>query len=373
MEKQIPSVVFSNYEEYECWYNQHISAAWEKAGFPTHLHRGDVKIPASASVEKELLTKFVTETLKLNIVCTEDVDRTTHEEFYIVAVSEEIVFSASLNESLYYRSYTNSAEKAKEIADAVNNTFIFEKKAEGKFKFAFWQMDEGGCRIQYSRLGCPSLDEIRDNYNKETFEEVHRILDLENPYQHGKIVLWHGPPGNGKTYLIRSAARHWIEKHNIVPEVIIDPQELFAFPSYLTTLLLRRSAKKDQPFRLFIAEDCAQLFTTEGRGKEGFDRLLNIADGLLGQDQKIIFLFTANEKIEDIDPAILRPGRCLQNVLIDDWNVEAAHNWLKEHDIYDEHADNVTEKVSLASLYAMLNGVIPAKQHKNENFGFKMQ
>lgn len=320
-----------------------------------------------------MILSFIKEELEFDLLCTEDIIQSTFEQFFAIALCKKskIVFTISLeDDGLWYRIYSHNIEDVEKIAKQIGEYFKSEPKTSTKNKFAFWQMDEEGCRAQYSHLECPDLDSLKDNYQADTYKEVNRVLNLEEPYKYGKIILWHGPPGNGKTYLIRAAAKYWIKKFNIVPEVIIDPQQLFTYSRYLTTLLLRRTAKKDQPFRLFIAEDCAQLFSSEGRNQEGFDRLLNIADGLLGQGQKIIFLFTANEKIDDIDPAILRPGRCLQNVLIDNFTMSDAFDWLEKHGILDDHADNIKGATSLAELYAMLNGVIPAKQHKNANFGF---
>ena len=369
-----PQVVFSNYEEYEVWFNHHVTRAWDRIGFPTHMHRGDIRLPTSSEINKDTILTFIKEEIELELLCTEDIVKPTYEQFFVLALCEKskIVLTMSLeDDGLWYRIYSHDIEDSNKIAKQIGEYFISEPEiSDTKNKFAFWQMSDEGCHAQYSYLECPDLDSLKDNYNADTFTEVNRILNLEEPYKHGKIVLWHGPPGNGKTYLIRAAAKYWIKKFDIVPEVIIDPQQLFTYSRYLTTLLLRRTAKKNQPFRLFIAEDCAQLFSSEGRSQEGFDRLLNIADGLLGQGQKIVFLFTANERIDNIDPAILRPGRCLQNVLIDNWDMSSACKWLKKHDLLKDHEQNVKEKTSLAELYAMLNGVIPAKQHKNDKFGF---
>lgn len=43
-------------------------------------------------------------------------------------------------------------------------------------------------------------------------------------------------------------------------------------------------------------------------------RLLNLADGLLGQGLRCLFLITTNEQLGRIHPAVVRPGRCLAQV-----------------------------------------------------------
>ncbi len=43
-------------------------------------------------------------------------------------------------------------------------------------------------------------------------------------------------------------------------------------------------------------------------------KLLNLADGLLGQGLRCLFLITTNEPLGVIHPAVVRPGRCLAKV-----------------------------------------------------------
>ena len=275
-----------------------------------------------------------------------------------------------------YEIYSSSTEALQETVDIFEAKFKTDGTA-GKetVRFAFWQKDEDGvASLSNSENSCPALSEIADNY-PTALNEINQLINLADPYKHGKIVLWTGNAGNGKTHLIRGLARSWSEKYKIIPEVIIDPESLYDLPSYLTSLLLHGTSQvynqKEPPFRLIIAEDCAQLFSTDCRNQTGFSRLLNTVDGLLGQGQKIIFLFTANEHITTVDPAILRPGRCLQNLEIPDWTFESAKKWLIAHEAKDK-IDQLKGKdtISLAELYAILNGTMHAEGRQN-NLGFK--
>ena len=90
-------------------------------------------------------------------------------------------------------------------------------------------------------------------------------------------------------------------------------------------------------------------------------------DGLLGQGQKLIFVFTANEQIDTIDPAILRPGRCLQNLEVPNWNRAAAREWLKAKGVTD--TSNLPNDISLAEMYAILNKTMHAEQ-RHQTLGF---
>jgi len=279
------------------------------------------------------------------------------------------------SERLNYDIFGLSNEIVTDFANLLDEKFkVGEKPSNEVVKFAFWQRDvEEDSALTISNNKCPSLDDIEENYAPELIERIKKIIDLKEPYLHGKIILYHGDAGSGKTHLIRALARAWNEMHNIIPEVIIDPEDLYETPKYLTSVLLngisRTYSKTEPPFRLIIAEDCDQLFSANCRNQTGFGGLLNTIDGLLGQGQKLIFVFTANEAIESIDPAILRPGRCLQNLEIPNWTRKAAEKWFKNKGAEDK-IKYLKNEISLAEMYALLNNTMHAETSQ-PHLGFK--
>ena len=79
-------------------------------------------------------------------------------------------------------------------------------------------------------------------------------------------------------------------------------------------------------------------------------RLLNLADGILGQNSKAMFLLTTNEPIGTLHPALTRPGRALSQVEFVPFTVAEANKWLDD-------AAVVTSPKSLAELYEIKGGV----------------
>jgi hypothetical protein len=59
-----------------------------------------------------------------------------------------------------------------------------------------------------------------------------------------------------------------------------------------------------------VLEDAEALMRVRGGGR-AVGTLLNLADGLLGQGLRCLFLLTTNQTLEQVHPALLRPGRCL--------------------------------------------------------------
>lgn len=133
----------------------------------------------------------------------------------------------------------------------------------------------------------------------------HRPADA----QAARLLLWHGAPGTGKTTAIRAllhAWRGWADG-----AVVTDPELLLADGRYLRRAVLRNL--DDDRWQLIVLEDAESLLQ-KGSGSKGLAKLLNLADGLLGQGLRCLFLITTNEPIASMHPALLRPGRCLANI-----------------------------------------------------------
>ncbi len=131
----------------------------------------------------------------------------------------------------------------------------------------------------------------------------------------GRLLLWHGPPGTGKTSAVRAlfdAWRDWASAH-----VVSDAEQLLNSVDYLAQVLLDTDDEDDgAPWRLVVAEDAEELLRRDARSHVGsaLGRLLNTADGLLGQGSKALILLTTNEPVDEMHPALLRPGRCLARI-----------------------------------------------------------
>jgi hypothetical protein len=122
-----------------------------------------------------------------------------------------------------------------------------------------------------------------------------------------RLVLWHGEPGTGKTSAVRALLHAWRGWADGV--VVTDPDALLKDGRYLRRTVLDADGE-DGRWSVFVLEDAEQLLRKE-TGGAAMSKLLNLADGLLGQGLRCLFLITTNEPLGRIHPAVIRPGRCL--------------------------------------------------------------
>lgn len=136
------------------------------------------------------------------------------------------------------------------------------------------------------------------------------------------------------------------------PEAFANPlslDDVLGKPAPATT-----DAKPRPRRRLFILEDSAALILRHGEsGSDLLGRLLNMTDGLLGQGREDLFLITFNEEVDQIDPAFLRPGRCVAHVRFPLLPRATAIEWLRQKGNVSAEVGDAT---SLAELFANAGG-----------------
>jgi hypothetical protein len=176
-------------------------------------------------------------------------------------------------------------------------------------RIAIWQLAPNGIpNCSWKSIKVPLWGEVSRNYPGEVNGRIARYIKMYEPQDQGKIILWHGAPGTGKTSAIRMLMREW--KGWCSFHYVSDPEKLFENPGYLLAVGASDDAEH---FRLVIAEDTDAFLKVDSMSNIGgsMGRLLNFSDGILGQGSNTIFLLTTNAQIETLNPAITRPGRCL--------------------------------------------------------------
>jgi ATPase family associated with various cellular activities (AAA) len=118
------------------------------------------------------------------------------------------------------------------------------------------------------------------------------------------VLIILGPPGGGKTRLVRSVLGEMSRRKGESAEIMYtcDKKALEGDAIYVNFITGSHDA--------FVVEDADHILTPRANGNVDLHRFLAIADGVIrAQGRKIIFT-TNLPNVGDLDDALLRPGRC---------------------------------------------------------------
>jgi hypothetical protein len=172
-----------------------------------------------------------------------------------------------------------------------------------------WTRAHGDGDCEPMRIRPVAWSDIERNYPSATRRPLARLMTVDvKDRPSGRIVLFRGHVGTGKTHAIRAlltALSAWARV-----DVVADPQAAFGDSNYWLRLV--SATTRDGRPRILVLEDVDSMLA--GAHDDGFSRMLNLTDGLIGQDRDVVVVLSSNLSEDRIDPALLRPGRCLANV-----------------------------------------------------------
>lgn len=277
----------------------------------------------------------------------------------------EAVFAAEHGDVLHTRisvedvlacAFSRTNERANEIVRLVEQVargLSARRSGGGHVAVRFWYLGERGPASYVRRVQCPRWDEIASNYPAGA-PQIAPLMALHKPHHRGHFVFWHGPAGTGKTSAVRALIREW---RDMDAEVITDPDAFLQSPEYLNELVIdptEKSAgggKRTRRGRLLILEDAPELMQGEqgSAARSTLAKLLNISDGILRHELRLVILATTHERSSVPASALTRPGRCLQVLEFPRLDADQTARWLEQRrqqspcDLHD---------ASLAELFA---------------------
>lgn len=209
------------------------------------------------------------------------------------------------------------------------------------------------------RIGVPAWADIAVNYPSAARRALDELVATRaDDATAGRLLLWHGEPGTGKTHAVRALGWEWRDWCDLY--YVTDPETFFGSESaYMMRVLLEEGDEDSDEdenegrWRLLVLEDTGELLSADAKERtgQGLSRLLNLVDGLIGQGLRVLVLVTTNEPLRRLHPAVSRPGRTLAALEFPAFDADEAAAWLA-----GRGSSAPPQCATLAELYALASG-----------------
>lgn len=214
-----------------------------------------------------------------------------------------------------------------------------------------WIYSSDGSSINIPLLGDKlPISEMYPFLENESVEEYYdRYLASD-----ASILLLIGPPGTGKTTFIRGLLHH-TGKNAIVTydEAIL--QKDYVFSRFI-----------EDDVSVMVLEDSDNFLKPRNDGNSMMHRFLNVGDGLITVKGKKLIFSTNLPSIKNIDPALVRPGRCFDIVNFSNYTEKQAKALAEKLGIKFTQKENQKD-YSLAEIFHQQRSAAKVNTHK---FGF---
>lgn len=224
-----------------------------------------------------------------------------------------------------------------------NTTSVFEKHFDFVTNEIEWMYSANGDSIQiplrHDRMPVAEMYPFLDGRSLEEYYDDFMSSDAS-------ILLLIGPPGTGKTTFIRGLLQHTNSSASVTYDANILEKD-FVFANFI-----------ESDKNIMVLEDADMFLKSRKEGNGMMHKFLNVGDGLVTVKNKKLVFSTNLPSIKDIDPALVRPGRCYDIVNFNELTQEQAENLAKKMNV---ELKTKKSKWSIADVFHTDNNAAQAK------------
>lgn len=154
----------------------------------------------------------------------------------------------------------------------------------------------------------------RDNYTPQVLDDYDYVVrSINDGSPHGRLTIVSGPPGTGKTYMLRGLMQACPDR-----KFILMTSDMFVAitATSVISLLLDNMDSYNDRYTILIEDADRYLAPRHLDNEQYVSTLLNSTDGMLGEALDLHVVATTNLPTKEIDPALVRGGRLLRHIHI---------------------------------------------------------
>jgi hypothetical protein len=281
----------------------------------------------------------------------------------------------------------NDAETCDKLSEALYKALLFRPPPKREERHERGMVSMLTSHPQYGislrTVGVAGVDFERGNYDDDVLAGYDHVCeDLATSSPCGRLALFDGPPGTGKTYLIRAM----LKKVKTAGFVIVPPSMVEALGNPDVVPAVADGAYGMPNNRMvFLIEDADEALVPRDRAVaqqrsnvKALSSLLNMSDGIMGSMFDVRVVCSTNALLTDIDPAVVRDGRLCRRLAVGALTVQRANQVFRRllpsfPTAGAAVAEPFTEPATLATVYrkareagwapaiSLLGSILPAK------------
>lgn len=227
----------------------------------------------------------------------------------LLRFDENTFLMASGNGAEYAEIYAATGERAAALHAEVTAKLQASRPAEAPF-FYMLRYDEGFFTERVEQLPDDPGDEFLQLCYGQDIDLWLEQFTGRTMTRPGGLTVLEGPPGTGKTSLLSVMMRRLEKTH--VFYVLQAAQDGTLSAPELVPFWQTQNKRHPDRVKVIVIEDAERLlWPRNGSNREAVSTVLNIADGLIGRMLRLHIICSVNARLNELDPAIMRPGRLM--------------------------------------------------------------